>query len=321
MKHHGRRALIGNIILLLASIVWGFAFVAQKDAASHLDHFSVNMFRFLIGGIVLIPACIVADAIRKNGRRLFSPKNKNFFGINRAELIGGSLCGVFLCLASNLQQLSMNQTSPGKAAFLTALYSIIVPIFALFRGKRVKVNAWIAVGVAVVGAYLLTMYGTEGGFGISPIEIVLLSCSVLFAVHITIIDIFADKVDGIRLSIIQFFVAGLLSAPFALAQGALTADSFVKGLPALLFLGLLSCGVGYTFQIIGQQLSDNPTVVSIILSLESVFGALGGVLFGMEPAMTIPQLIGCALILSAVALSQINFGKKQPPEEPPADPN
>ena len=310
MKQGAKKTIIGNAILLLASIIWGFAFVAQKDSATYLDHFSVNMFRFLIGGIVLIPAVMASDAIRKNSRRLFSCKNPHFFGINRAELLGGSLCGVFLCLASNLQQLSMTQTSPGEAAFLTALYSIFVPVFALFRGKRAKVNTWLAVAIAVVGAYLLTMYGGSG-LGISAVEIVLLSCSVLFAVHITIIDIFASRVDGIRLSMVQFFVASLLSAPFSVAQGALSASAIVGALPALLFLGLFSCGVAYTLQIIGQQMSDNPTVVSLILSLESVFGVLSGILFGMEPTMTLPQILGCVFILSAVILSQLTFGKKK----------
>lgn len=310
MKQHTKHALIGNIILLVASIIWGFAFVAQKDSATYLDHFSVNMFRFLIGGMVLIPAVMVSDAVRKSDRRLFSTKNPHFIDLSRAELLGGSLCGVFLCLASNLQQLSMTQTSPGEAAFLTALYSIFVPIFALFRGKRAKINTWVAVVIAVVGAYLLTMYGGSG-LGISAVEIVLLSCSVLFAVHITIIDIFASRVDGIRLSMVQFFVASLLSAPFSVAQGALSASAIVSALPALLFLGLFSCGVAYTLQIIGQQMSDNPTVVSLILSLESVFGVLGGALFGMEPPMTLPQILGCVLILAAVILSQLTFGKKK----------
>ncbi len=321
-KKDTTKNIICNILLFIAAIIWGFAFVFQKDAGNYLDPFSINMFRFFIGGLILIPACMGFDRARDNRRVLFSCKNPHILDISKAEWLGGSLCGVFLCLASNLQQFCLTETSPGKTAFLTALYSIFVPIFGFFRKKRVGLHVWSSVFIACGGAYLLTMFG-ENSTGFTVFDAILLLCSVIFAIHITIIDLFSCHVDGVRLSMVQFFVAGLLSLPFSLLFGNAPGDALVAALPSLLFLGIFSCGVGYTFQIIGQQMSGHPTVASLILSLESAFGVLGGYLFGMEPIMTIPQILGCILILGAVMFSQLPLGKNPkktistPPENTP----
>ncbi len=312
--HHTAKSLWGNLILLVASVIWGFAFVFQKDAGRHLDPFSINMFRFFIGGVVLIPCVHAFDAAKQSGRRLFSFKNPRFVGINRWELIGGSLCGTFLCLASNLQQFCLSTTSPGKTAFLTALYTVFVPLFGLFLGKKAGSHIWLSVAVAAGGAYLLTMFG-EAANGSPLTDGVLLLCSVVFAIHIIIIDTFSEKVDGIRFSVIQFFVAGALSLPFSLLFGNLNGGAIMEALPSLLFLGIFSCGVGYTFQIIGQQMSAQPTTASLILSLESAFGVLGGYLFGMEPAMSPAQIVGCVLILLGVVVSQMTPKKHMASKE------
>lgn len=298
-----KRTLTGNLLLTVASIVWGFAFVAQKICASYLDPFSVNAARFLVGGLILLPAVWLSDRIRRSDRRLFSRKNRFWVGLNRFEAVGGSICGVLLCVAANLQQFSISETSPGKTAFLTALYCAFVPVIGLCLGRRVGIHVWGGVGLAMTGAYFLTVYGENTTLALS--DLVLLLCAVFFAVHITIVDRVSDRADGIRFSMVQFFVAGALSIPLALFFGGGSSNLWLPALPSVLFLGLLSCGVGYTFQIVGQQLSGRPTVAAIILSLESVFGLIAGLLFGMEGEMTPVKLLGCALILAAVILAQL----------------
>lgn len=323
MKKEHARLWIGCVLLLVASAIWGFAFSAQKIAGENLPPFSVNLFRFTIGALVLLPFVPISDRMRGDVRRNRAGKRRSLLAWNRSEWVGGILCGLCLSLASNLQQYCLKTSYPGKTAFLTALYVIFVPFFGLIRRKRVAPMVWVSVLVATAGGYLLTMYG-EQSTGISGIDLIMLLCSVIFALHITVIDIFSDRVDGVRLSIAQFATAALTSLPLTLIFERFSFETFRAALPALLFLGMLSCGVGYTLQIVGQQILGKPTVASLILCLESVFGAVGGVLTYPEESLTGWQILGCCTILLATVIAQLPFErwfsrlfrKKQPKEMP-----
>ncbi len=308
-----RKSLAGNLILLLASITWGLAFSFQKIAAAHLPPFTINLFRFLLGAVALIPFILIMDRTSRNGRKLFRAKRFPL-DITKKEMLGGVLCGVALMLAATLQQISLSggEVSPGKASFITALYVVFVPVFGLFRKKHVPINVWGGVVLSLFGAYLLTA-DSFGSPSLGIYDIVLFISSATFALHITVIDIFAPHVDGARMSMIQFFTVSLLNIPFVLFVDPLfgytnIASGILEALPSLLYLGLLSCGLAYTAQVIGQQLSGTPTVASLIMSLESVFGLIGGILF-LEESLTPLHVGGGAVILVAVVLAQLPFGE------------
>ena len=301
------KILGGNLLLLLTALIWGFAFTAQKVAGDHIPAVALNAIRFLLGTLVLIPAILVFDRVKKSGRMLFSPKNRFFIGLTKRELIGGAVCGVVLLLATVLQQFGLVGASPGKASFLTALYMAFVPFYGLIRKKIASWNVWLSVVIALVGAYLLTT-GTGGGSALTGYDFLLLGSAACFGLHITLIDIFSPGTDPVRLSAVQFFVAGVIAVPGAFIHGvSFTGTDLLTALPHLLYLGGLSCGVAYTCQVIGQQMSGTPTIASLIMSLESVFGLVGGVIF-LDETMTAYQVVGCAVILAAIVLSQIPLG-------------
>ncbi len=304
------KTLFGNLFLLIAAVAWGLAFTTQKIAAAHLPPFSVNGIRFLIGGLFLIPVIFIFDSVSKSGRCLLSLHKPRKIDITRTELIGGILCGVVLLVAATLQQISLSShhVGPGKASFLTALYVVFVPFYGLIRRKIAPFNVWISVAIAVLGAYLLTAGGI-GSFSIGGYDVLLLVSASFFALHIVVIDIFVPRVDAVRMSMIQFLTAGILSLPLMfLADPHIasvpTGEDILAALPAMLFLGFVSTGIGYTAQVVGQQISATPTIASLIMSLESVVGLLGGVIL-LDEKLGGCQFLGCAVILFAVILSQL----------------
>lgn len=298
---------VGNLLLFVTAMIWGFAFSSQKVAGEVLQPFTLNSIRFLLGALVLVPALFVLDKTRGNGRVFLSVKNRRFIDLTRREVLGGLACGSALLAATIFQQFGLLVASPGKASFLTALYMVFVPLWGLARRKVAAPNVWISVAIALGGAYLLTGDGAGGSF--SSGDLILFASAALFGLHITLIDVFSSGTDGVRLSFVQFAVAGLLAIPGALIQSSvtgvhLTSAAFIAALPHLLYLGICSSGIGYTSQVVGQQLSGTPTVASLIMSLESVFGLLGGVIFlGDVPSPR--QIAGCAVILFAVVFSQL----------------
>lgn len=322
-------------ILLLASVIWGLAFSAQKDAGE-LGGFTVGASRNLFATLFLVPVIPLMDKLLKNGRgftKTITPsevaesdgegktlaskaeeiqiKNsplKKLFDFTAPELIGGAISGFFMTFATALQQNGIGDgTDAGKAGFITALYVVIVPIYALFFRKKSPPRVWVSVCIAVVGFYLLSV---KSDFSIVPSDLLILLCAFIFAGQIMAVDLFAPRCDGIRLSIIQFATGFVLNAIFALILESPISFSLIgENILSLLFLGIFSSGIAYTLQVIGQR-NLNPGVASILLSLESVFGAIGGALiFGetMEPR----EIIGSAVVFSAVILSQIEFKKKQ----------
>lgn len=291
MKHRSTN----NILLALTALIWGSAFVAQSVGMDYLGPFTFNSIRSLMGGIVLLPVIIIMKRQRRKSRQ-----EETSSGDRKTLIIGGICCGIALAAASSLQQIGIVYTSAGKAGFITALYILIVPIMGLFLGRRVGLKVWIGVALAVAGMYFLCI---TDGFSISKGDFLVFLCAIVFSVHILVIDHFAPKVDGVALSCIQFFVSGILCAVPMLVQEQPQMDAILAAWMPLAYAGVLSSGVAYTLQVIAQKNTD-PTVASLLLSLESVFSVLTGwVILGEH--LSGRELFGCALVFAAVLLAQI----------------
>lgn len=291
---------ISYLLFVIATIIWGFAFVAQKTA-SIIPPFVVGALRSLLATLFLMGLIPITDRLTKNGRKMLN--SKRLPDINRAELVGGSILGVLLTIATSFQQYGLSgNTSAGKAAFITALYVVMVPIISAIFGKKPGINAIISIPIAVVGFYILCIRPGES-FVLS--DMLILICALLFACQIIAVDLLSPGCDGVRMSLIQFATSLLLNGIMALILNqAVAPKDLTNSLPSLLFLGILSSGVAYTFQILGQKEID-PTVSSIILSLESVFGVIGSAII-LNENMSMREYIGCGVVFFAVLLAQID---------------
>lgn len=290
---------ISYLLLFIATVIWGFAFVAQK-AAVILPAFTVGALRSGFAVLFLIFLIPLTDRLAKNGRGMIN--ERHLPDINRAELIGGGVLGVILSVATALQQTGLENTDAGKAAFITALYVVIVPIIAAILGKRPGITVIISVPISVIGFYLLCI---KSGMVINSSDLLVLLCAFVFACHITAVDRLSGGCDGVRMSLVQFAVSFVINTVVALIfEGLPDADSIFSALPSLLFLGIGSSGIAYTLQILGQKDTD-PAVASIILSLESVFGVIGGAMI-LGEIMTEREYIGCAMVFIAVLIAQID---------------
>ncbi len=294
-------------ILFLTAMIWGFAFVAQSAGMEHVGPFTFNAVRCFLGALVLIPAGLIlgrGEETAATAEKTGSQKGKKVF--NKELLVGGISCGLCLGIATNLQQIGILSTTVGKAGFLTALYIVLVPVAGLFFKKKCGLNVWIGVACSLAGLYLLCM--TEGSTGIAAGDIYLIACAIVFTVHILVIDHFAPKVSGVWMSCIQFLVAGIISAVLMLfTETPVWEDIFAAKLP-ILYAGVMSCGVAYTLQIIGQK-NYNPTVAVLILSLESTFSVIGGFLI-LNETLSTRELWGCVLMFAAIILAQLPEKKK-----------
>ena len=290
---------ISTALLFAAAVIWGFAFAAQ-DAASDMGAFTLGFARSIVAGLFLVGAVILFDKITGSDRRLFS---KNGIDLNKTELISGGILGVVLVVASAFQQIGINSgTDGGKAAFITALYVVLVPVYALALRKKAPLNVWVSIAIAVVGFYFLCI---KSDLTIAPSDLLVIAASMIFPIHILTIDHFSPKCDGIRMSMVQFFTASVLNLIIALiAEGPSEFSMILPNLMPILYLGIGSSGIAYTLQILGQK-GVNPAAASIILSLESVFGILGTALF-LGQTLTPREYLGCAIVLVAVVLSQID---------------
>ena len=295
-----KKKYISTALLFAAAVIWGFAFAAQ-DSASNMGAFTLGFARSVVAGIFLIGVIIAFDKITGSERRLIS---KRGIDLNKTEIIGGVIIGAVLTAASAFQQLGINAgTDGGKAAFITALYVILVPIYALALKNKAPFNVWISVAIAVVGFYLLCI---KDDFSIAPSDLLVIAAAMIFPIHILTIDHFSPRCDGIRMSMVQFFTAAVLNLAIALAvEGAGELTTVLPNLLPVLYLGIGSSGIAYTLQILGQK-DVNPAVASIILSLESVFGVIGTALF-LGQTLTLREYVGCAVVLIAVILSQIDL--------------
>ena len=281
-----------NILLVLTALIWGCAFVAQSVGMDYVGPFTFNMARFLIGAIVLLPVIWFMDRQRKTGAEKDAGQ--------KTLIIGGICCGIALAVASTLQQWGILFTTVGKAGFITAMYIVIVPLLGIFIGKKVRPLIIGCVAIAVVGFYFLCM--TENlrlGLG----DFLVLLCAIAFSIHILVIDHFSPKVDGVKMSAIQFLTAAIISAVPTLLWEQPVFTEILQAWKPVLYAGVMSCGVAYTLQIIAQKNAD-PTVASLLLSLESVFSVLAGwVLLGQ--GLSLKELFGCVLIFCAIILAQL----------------
>ena len=281
-----------NVLLVLTALIWGCAFVAQSVGMDYVGPFTFNMARFLIGAIVLLPVIWFMDRQRKTGAEKGAGQ--------KTLIIGGICCGIALAAASTLQQWGILFTTVGKAGFITAMYIVIVPLLGIFIGKKVRPLIIGCVAIAVVGFYFLCM--TESlrlGLG----DFLVLLCAIAFSIHILVIDHFSPKVDGVKMSAIQFLTAAIISAVPTLLWEQPVFTEILQAWQPVLYAGVMSCGVAYTLQIIAQKNAD-PTVASLLLSLESVFSVLAGwVLLGQ--GLSLKELFGCVLIFYAIILAQL----------------
>ena len=283
----------GNLLLILTAFIWGVAFVAQKEGGTAVGDFTFNGVRFVLGGGLLAVCLPLLDKIGLT-RRCDTPESK------KAMWLGGVLCGVALWAASNLQQLGLATTSAGKGGFITALYIVLVPIFGLFIKRRTSLFTWISVLLAMVGLYLLCMQGESG---INGGDLLVLGCAPIFAIQILLVDHFVPHTDGVRLSCIQFFTVGILNMPLMFIFEQPSLPAMVDGWLPILYAGLLSSGVAYTLQVVAQK-HTHPTTASVLMSLESVFAVLAGLVL-MGERLTAWEWCGCAVMFAAVILAQL----------------
>ena len=292
-----------TVLLFLTAIIWGFAFVAQRVGADYVGTFTFNGIRFLLGSFSLIPVILIFEREAADKKKLL----KTFY-ISLAA-------GTVLFIAASLQQYGVELTgSAGKAGFLTGLYTVLVPVFRFLLGKKTSVLTFIGAFFAVGGLFFLCMTGNSVSFGKG--DIVLIIGAVFWAFHILIIDKFVNDISPLKFSMMQFFVCGVLSVIGALLTETVELSSVKAAAVPILYGGIMSVGVAYTCQILGQKHSD-PTFASIVFSTESVFSAVGGALL-LNEIMTRRGYFGCALIFVGIVLSQINlqqikekFNKKQ----------
>lgn len=296
-----KQQIKSSLILLLTATIWGVAFVAQSVGMEYIGPFTFNAIRCVLGGMVLIPVILVLKKKKETGAENQEKEDK------KTLWMGGIACGVILCIASNLQQFGIMEASVGKSGFFTALYIVMIPVIGIFIGKRPGIKLWFCVALAVVGMYLLCM--KDGSFTIERADIMLLLCALAFSFHILVVDYFSPKVDGVKMSCIQFFVCGVLSAVGMLFTETPDISNIQAAWLPLLYAGLLSCGVGYTLQIVGQK-GINPVIASLIMSLESVISALAGwVILGQ--VLSPKEIFGCVLMFVAIIITQIPIGNKK----------
>ncbi|MCR5800124.1 MAG: DMT family transporter [Lachnospiraceae bacterium] len=286
----------GTIQLSLTALIWGVAFVAQSVGMDYVGPWTFNCVRYFIGGTVLIPVvCFIALMERKGAQTASEHDHSKI----KNTVIGGCISGLFLAVASLFQQYGIIETSVGKAGFITALYIIIVPFFSVLLHKKVALNQWIAAGIAVVGFYIMSMHGIEG---INRGDLLLLICAVLFSCQILVIDHFVEKVNTVAMSMVQFYVCGFICLIGTMALERPTFAMITAAYIPILYAGVMSCGVAYTLQIVGQK-NLEPAYASLLMSLESVFSALAGFII-LGQRLSAAELTGCALVFIAVLIAQ-----------------
>lgn len=285
--------LKGTLILVLTAILWGGSFVSQNEGVKSIDAIAFNGIRSFLGAFALIPVVLVIDAIKKKNGTYVKPTEKE----KKQLLIGGICCGLALCTASTLQTMGVD-AGAGVSAFITAMYIVFVPVFGLFLKQRVQFRVWIAVALGIIGLYLIC-----GSFKLKLNQVYLIACSIFFSVHILTVDYFSPRVDGVKLSCIQFFVVGIIDCIIMLFKSVPSFSQIISCGGSLLYAGIVSCAVAYTLQIIGQQYTT-PTAGSLAMSLESVFAVLSGWLI-QGIMLKENEIIGCIIVFAAIILTQL----------------
>lgn len=288
------KQLKGSILLLLATVIWGSAFIAQSVGMDHIGPFTFQAVRCALAVAFLFPVSAVLDMGKQDGKTFLQR------WLDPQLWKAGLICGCALFVAASLQQVGLVYTDAGKAGFITAMYIVLVPILGIFRAQKPPRIIWFSVALAVVGLYLLSCLNAGQ---INKGDLLVLGCALAFAVQITCIDIMGLSLDGVRLNCVQALVVSLLSLPFVVFTETVDMANLAACWLPLGFAGVLSMGVAYTLQIQGQKALE-PSTASLIMSLESVFAVLGGWLI-LKETMTGTELLGCGLVFAAVIISQL----------------
>lgn len=292
------KTLFSSFLLMLAAFIWGTAFVAQSTGLELVGNFTFLALRSYLAVAVLLPVSFI---IYKNNKKKIGDgtngENKTFF--SKRLVLGGVLCGVSVCMASLVQQYGIMLSGVGKSGFLTTLYILMVPLIGLLFKRKVKPVLWVCIIIATCGMYFLCV--TDVG-GINIGDVLLILCAFLFAVQIMIVDHFVQTVDGVRLSLVQFAVAAVIATLGALIFEEISFEAIKSARLSVFYAGVLSSGVAFTLQIVAQK-NLNPTVASLLMSLESVFAALAGAAFGER--LTGNEIFGCVLVFIAIILAQL----------------
>lgn len=293
-----------SMLLLLTALIWGVAFVAQSVGMDYVGPFTFTASRSLIGAVVLLPV-IWFRTRKETGAGTEQKRPEVDKHKKKTLLVGGIVCGVFLCIATNLQQIGLQYSTVGKSGFVTAMYIVLVPILGIFLHKGIDIRKVISVILAVCGLYLLCM--TDGNFSIGKGDIFTILCALAFSLQILSVDHFAPKVDCVKLASLQFLVCGICSCvPMLLFEHPHFAQLAAAWMP-ILYAGILSNGVAYTLQIVAQK-GLNPTVASLIMSLESVISVLAGWII-LHQTLTKRELIGCVFMFAAIIIVQLKSGE------------
>ncbi len=296
----------GELTLLLVAFIWGTSFVAQRTGMEHIGPFTFNGIRMIIGVLFLIPIIVFIDKrekrlLKENGEENNREKSLEAKIVERRNLVaGGIYCGVVIFFASTIQQMGLIYTTAGKGGFITALYIVFVPVMGLLIGKKVHTKIWGCVLLAVVGLYLLSI--TED-FSVNIGDVLVLGSAFGFAIHILVIDHYTSKVNGVKLSAVQFLVAGIISIPCMLIFEEITKEGLREAAFPMLYVGIFSCGVAYTLQIIAQKKVE-PTMTCLILSLESVIAVIAGIIL-LDETVNSREIIGCVLMFTAIIIAQL----------------
>ena len=284
----------GNVILMITALIWGTAFVAQSVGMDYVGPFTFITARYIIGGVFLLPCIYLLDKMNKK------TVTESSYNDKKTLLVAGTLCGIALFTASCFQQIGIQYTTVGKSGFITSLYIVIVPLLGILFKKKVSAKVWISVVISLIGLYLLCM---NEDFSISRGDFLILICAFCFSIHILIIDKYSSLVDGVRMSCIQFFIAGLLGViPMLFFEHPKITD-ILNACTPILYAGIMSSGVAYTLQIIGQRYTS-PVLATLIMSLESVFAALSGWII-LGEILSLKEFAACCLVFAAIILAQL----------------
>lgn len=301
---------MGVLILLLTAIIWGASFVSQSVGAESVEPFTFMAIRTLMGATVLVPFILIRDKVesKKMTQQQIAQRKIS----NKKSIFYGMILGVFLAIATNLQQYAFYYSTAGKIAFVTAMYMFFVPIAGLFLKKKIPLLTWICVIAGFIGLYFLCFKGGED-FSINKGDILALICAIFFTGQILCIEKFSQSCDGIKLSCAQFFTAGIISLILMLIFDHPKLSGIIQAGPALLYSGILSCGVAYTLQVVGQKRCE-ATIASLVMCMESVFAALFAAIL-IHERLSGREILGCVIMFTAIVVSQLVDLKKKPVEE------
>ncbi len=303
---NSKTQLKGVLILLLTAIIWGASFVSQSVGAETVEPFTFMAIRTLMGATVLVPFILLRDRI--SAKKMTEAQLEERKKTDKKTIVYGAIIGVFLAIATNLQQYAFNYSTAGKIAFITAMYMFFVPIAGLFMKKRIPLLTWLCIAMGFVGLYCLCFKGGDD-FSVNMGDVLTLICAVFFTCQILLIEKFSPECDGIKLSCAEFYTAGLISLVLMLIFDTPHWAGIKHAGLALLYSGIMSCGIAYTLQVVGQKYCE-ATIASLLMCMESVFAALSAAIL-IQERLTGREILGCVIMFTAIVVSQLTGLKKK----------